>query len=406
MDKELHNAQRRIRTRLRSILVDADFVTHVINVLQVPAFCNERCGRWYVDPRNLTGSVYFKSTDGHQNHVQFSTRRLNLHLIPYLSSSGVCIVDATTKGKRIPDALSKTVPVWCCTLTRFVNRCFHRSLDETLYFPRTVHSSEHAQVSAQIDGFVETLLQSSVDRELFKCIEAPIRPFWVTPESTITKINGPWYAVICVSASKVSDDVNYLQGAGDDEEMWAKGLSPSLLFTHQREIMDSEDIDATIAALILNSSTTQTTAMTRIRRTNVYLGDSGITDVPSDWTVIDMRDTSSNDRWYHVKLDDGKRGSQQLLKALHRIDEYLQSRLDRNILLIDSNNCKSRGAVVALMVLALYYSPNDELIPRATKVDKEILRNRLITITASRPGINPSRADLKILNTYLMSNKG
>lgn len=43
------------------------------------------------------------------------------------------IVDSTRKGKRFPDSMSKTIPVWTCVLNRAIsnyrNRCFSSSQD-------------------------------------------------------------------------------------------------------------------------------------------------------------------------------------------------------------------------------------------------------------------------------------
>lgn len=33
------------------------------------------------------------------------------------------IVDSTRKGKRVPDALSKTIPIWCATINNAVRKC-------------------------------------------------------------------------------------------------------------------------------------------------------------------------------------------------------------------------------------------------------------------------------------------
>lgn len=39
------------------------------------------------------------------------------------------IVDSTRKGKRFPDSMSKTIPIWTCVLNRAIS--YHRArLDE------------------------------------------------------------------------------------------------------------------------------------------------------------------------------------------------------------------------------------------------------------------------------------
>ena len=70
----------------------------------------------------LANTCYFKSTDGHEGTWSFSHRRLNLHLLPLIDPyQGCIIVDSThSRIKRLPDALSKTVPIWCCILNRLL----------------------------------------------------------------------------------------------------------------------------------------------------------------------------------------------------------------------------------------------------------------------------------------------
>jgi tRNA A64-2'-O-ribosylphosphate transferase len=77
--------------------------------------------------------VYFKSTDGHFGKWAFNLRRANLHLLDAIIQCGGCVlktifieylitplriilVDSTRSGKRFPDALSKTVPIWCAVI--------------------------------------------------------------------------------------------------------------------------------------------------------------------------------------------------------------------------------------------------------------------------------------------------
>lgn len=64
------------------------------------------------------------------------------------------IVDSTRRGKRMPDALSKTVPVWCT----IINRLLFEDIPEShvLQTPKEgVDASEHAQIESRMDGFFE-----------------------------------------------------------------------------------------------------------------------------------------------------------------------------------------------------------------------------------------------------------
>lgn len=102
---DLKRSNLSITNRLRSIREDADFVEEVAAALARgagpgghvddededgarrqgrPLVANERCGSWYIRPSLKGASAYFKSTDGHTGQWKFSTRRLNLHLLPVI----------------------------------------------------------------------------------------------------------------------------------------------------------------------------------------------------------------------------------------------------------------------------------------------------------------------------------
>ena len=98
----LRRANLSIHNRLTSIHRDAAFAAAASRAYGPrPLVANERCGSWYVEPARKRGSAYFKSTDGHERAWKFSTRRLNLHLLPMVEAhDGVVIVDSTRRGKR------------------------------------------------------------------------------------------------------------------------------------------------------------------------------------------------------------------------------------------------------------------------------------------------------------------
>ena len=119
--RQLHKQRRAdIIAHLRSLDHDANFVAAVHLALGAPpTLANLRCGVWHVPPSIASfGHCYFKSTDGHAGQWDFSRTRLNLQvaLAAGGDARGVVLVDSTRSGKRFPDALSKTVPIWCCVL--------------------------------------------------------------------------------------------------------------------------------------------------------------------------------------------------------------------------------------------------------------------------------------------------
>jgi hypothetical protein len=64
------------------------------------------------------------------------------------------IVDSTRRGKSMPDAMSKTVPIWCAVINRLLFGEAHQS--HILRTPdEVVAESEHAQIEARLDAFVK-----------------------------------------------------------------------------------------------------------------------------------------------------------------------------------------------------------------------------------------------------------
>ena len=154
----LRRATLSIHNRLASIASDSAFVTSVAEAYALPLVANERCGAWYIPPAQKQSSVYFKSTDGHMGEWAFSLRRLNLQLIDVVGKfGGAVIVDSTRRGKSMPDALSKTVPIWCCVVNRAVFGT-DGGTGDLFTPPAAVSESEHAQMEKRIGGFVQQFM--------------------------------------------------------------------------------------------------------------------------------------------------------------------------------------------------------------------------------------------------------
>ena len=132
----------------------------------------------------------------------FSMKRANLHLIPLIQPrhqqqpqddeasvdqagsgattelTGCVLIDSTRRGKRYPDALSKTVPIWCAVLNRASHRTFGTPSDPPpLQIPTdTVSLSEAAQIEARLDMWVHKFCASDL---AVPCLEKPLCPVFV-----------------------------------------------------------------------------------------------------------------------------------------------------------------------------------------------------------------------------------
>jgi len=235
--------------RLHSIFEDSQFVADVVDrYCPLPVIANLRCGAWYIDPQitRVDCWAYFKSTDGHDGQWQFSLRRSNLQLLNVIiSHGGVILVDSTRRGKRFPDALSKTVPSWCAVINaaraKLIDRHPVAASLESVWRPHlcargldtpanAVRSSEHDQIQRLVDGWADQLLTSSFNIEgTLALLKRPLRPMWVSPashpgEDSIQNTNDlDFHPVVCLSASKYLGDhasldraggYTYIQGAG------------------------------------------------------------------------------------------------------------------------------------------------------------------------------------------------
>lgn len=195
------------------------------------------------------------------------------------------IVDSTRKGKRFPDSMSKTIPIWTCVLNRAIfnwrNRLGENLLpmemegesctseqnsksttqvsagwDCSLHLPLWIPHTERAAIEGHLDGWTNHIEASGADiASLASSLRKPLRPLWISQKTVIWLNEVPdhdswdFTPIILVSASSSSDHFqqrtnsefswNYISGAGDDEESWARGLSPSLFWTHAHDLINS-----------------------------------------------------------------------------------------------------------------------------------------------------------------------
>lgn len=68
----------------------------------------------------------------------------------------------------MPDALSKTVPIWCAVINRALAKNLSKQLidgwDKNLYTPpQVVSAQEHAQIEARLDHWADALAVCSFE---------------------------------------------------------------------------------------------------------------------------------------------------------------------------------------------------------------------------------------------------
>ena len=98
--------------------------------------------------------------------------------------------------------------------------------------PETVSASERAQIEARLDAWTMRLLQSDLR---VPCLSKPLVPVFVHAPVVSPLSPAQQHHVVLVSASPLDADLRvpgatYVQGAGDDHESWAMGLTPDVFW--------------------------------------------------------------------------------------------------------------------------------------------------------------------------------
>ncbi|KAI3316904.1 initiator tRNA phosphoribosyl transferase [Xylariaceae sp. AK1471] len=428
---DLKRANLSVSNRLRSIREDADFVYEVADAFSRPLIANERCGSWYIDPENKAGSAYFKSTDGHTGQWNFSSRRLNLHLLSIIGQHDGCIiVDSTRRGKQMPDALSKTVPIWCCVLNRvlFPEATRHHQLYTP---PNVVSRSENSQAEARIPEHVASLIALGIDVTALRThISKPLRPIWVTPESQLVPtehIFDDFHPVICCTSSRrvpggEMSEGGYIQGAGDDTENWALGLTAPIFWSNATTLLSTPESDLPdLVHSLVASQTTGPEVHTPVQVAPcLYVIQLPVpAQPPSTCTITFVSRTTDQSSWakgpvfMEVGIGKQKLASRNLRTALPSICDFVHRYLEEEVrdaeksrkqILIACETGKDLSIGVALALVCQFFDDEGHYRPRTANltVNKSLIKTKLGRIMMAFPEANPSRTTLQSVNSYLM----
>ncbi|KIW71335.1 hypothetical protein PV04_03516 [Phialophora macrospora] len=435
--KSIRKSTLSIPNRLNSILKDTEFVKEVCRYHGLPLVANERCGSWYIDPAEKAGSTYFKSTDGHHGQWDFSPRRLNLQLLPILAMhGGAILVDSTRRGKNLPDAFGKTVPIWVAV----VNRALFPEVTSMHHFqsppsPYDIPSSEISQIEARLDGFTQTFCRLGLDLQSLRSqLGSPIRVSWAINgpvdgeydlgdddgrAASSRAVHQPCHHIVLCSASRrvrgaeISEG-GYIQGAGDDSEGWSHNLTAQLFWQHRDLLMETseDELPALIKKLVAQDegSRLSGTAATRvIPTTTMSIAIGPLESLDGFDLIINCQGGTQNStpKVVYLKCRSGKLGSKDLRDNLSVAVSAVRDKLCRHPesqILITCATGKDLSAGVAVAALCLLYDDQGQL--RATTerppVDKQLVKQRLAWITSSKADANPSRATLQAVHSFLI----
>ncbi|KAL8037678.1 hypothetical protein ABFX02_11G053500 [Erythranthe guttata] len=482
---------------LRSIYEDSIFVGEISQLWpELPLVANLRCGLWYSPKFDF--NCYFKSTDGHTNNLSFNTSRLNLHVALLAGQRGGCIiVDSTRKGKRFPDSMSKTIPIWTCVLNRAIfnyrtrldkhdspenesttsndeidNLGQHSSgWDCSLHLPLWVSETEKSMIEKRLEHWTNEFESSGADiASIASSLRKPLRPLWISQRTVIWLNEVPEFdswdftPIILVSASSSSGifqqrttsefSWNYISGAGDDEESWARGLSPNVFWKHAYDVISSgpDLCNQKIADLIEkervrraqrgeiapqvsvrnlkgSGSTSEFPieefleldngivaegerssdghGISFLGSTNIAVGKSRLAmEVPPAYSILNCDRESfsvsldNREMYLHLPIMDSKIDRFSLLRNLPSALNFAKSQLIKGkTLLICCNNGEDISICICLAILTSFYDEAGHFDEgksfSKTRITKSELRKRLVFICKYTVNARPSRGNLK-----------
>lgn len=407
------------------------------------------------------------------------------------------IVDSTRKGKRFPDSMSKTIPIWTCVLNRAISN--HRARldgsgtlknesnrsdehtsnivqdssgwDCSLHLPLWVSETEKAMIEARLEGWTNEFEASGADiASISLSLRKPLRPLWISQKTVIWLNEVPEYdswdftPVMLISASSSSSmfqklttsefSWNYIPGAGDDEESWARGLSPNLFWKNAYDLISlgpdlcnqkvanivekdrvywaqrgenapqvsvkpskclvSKNLfDVDIPSLAEDEKSSDNNyAISWLGSTNMAVGRTPLAAdmFPADSIINCHKESVSlsmdSKAYLHLPILDSKFDRFSLLRNLPSALDFAKMNLRQGkTLLICCNNGEDISICVCLAIFTSLYTDaghfDDGNSFNETCITKLELRRRLVFICKFAVNARPSRGNLKQVFNYL-----
>ena len=328
----------------------------------------------------------------------------------------------------MPDALSKTVPIWIAILNRLL---FPDHLDAAeLRTPEDVVSrSEHARIEDRLPGFVSEAESLQLDKQSLRALlrGKPLEPLWVSPDSvlpaSISHRSDRNIVVLCTASGRTSSErslSNYVQGAADDSESWALGLDAATFWKHNDQLLSTseDDLPALIQSLAGESNTQAVSRKPVLIKptTNIWISNNAAAEsyyAEFDFIVscseppIESLVQKMKSRYVRLTCTAGKVGSRQLRAELHKLQSLLRDLSSSSKILVTCISGRDLAVGVALALICLCCSEDgalrssDSQIP-APGLNKATIKHRLSWIMVSMPDAAPSRATLQSVNAFLL----
>ena len=328
----------------------------------------------------------------------------------------------------MPDALSKTVPIWIAVLNRLL---FPDDLDAAeLRTPDDVVSrSEHARIEDRLSDSVSDAESLQLDKQSLRAMIGgkPLEPVWITPDTALPASIPPRsdrnLVVLCTASGRTSSNQStsdYVQGAADDSESWALGLDAAMFWKHNDQLLSTseDDLPALIQSLLGKSNTQAVSRKPALIKptTNIWISNNAAAEsyhADFDFVVscsegpIESLVQKMKSRFIHLSCTTGKVGSRQLRAELHKLQSLPRDLSPSSKILVTCISGRDLAIGVALALICLCCSEDgplrssDSQIP-APRLNKATIKHRLSWIMVSMPDAAPSRATLQSVNAFLL----
>ena len=327
----------------------------------------------------------------------------------------------------MPDALSKTIPIWIAVLNRLL---IPNDLDAgQLTIPGDVVSrSEHARIEERIPAFVAEAEWLRLDKDSLrvKLHGKPLRPIWITPDTNLSKLMpefSDWNLnpmVLCTASGRTSSErsiANYVQGAADDSESWAFGLDALTFWRHSEHLRStSEDELPGVIDSLMSESRSHLVPQKPVLvkpTSNLWISnnDGAVPHCKDFDLVVSCSEKPSEDlgqrmgaKYLHLSCATGKIGSRQLRSELPKLEQLFSKVSSSTRILVTCHTSRDLAIGVGLAVLCRCYSEDGVLQPlgRSVSLSKATIKHRLSWIMVSMPDASPSRATLQSVNAFLL----
>ena len=326
----------------------------------------------------------------------------------------------------MPDALSKTVPIWIAVLNRLLfpeKPGMHdfRTPEEV------VSRSEHAQIEERLPSLTGDVqgLWLDVQSLRLKLRDKPLEPIWVTPDDSLPHAppehSDANLIVLCTasgrSESSEQADLNYVQGAADDSESWAHGLDGKTFWKHRDHLLSTceDDLPAVIEDLVSQSrSKSDIRPPVLIDQTkSIWIANNAAAEtLYSNFDIVvscsertsDILAAGMKDRYVHLECTSGKVGSRQLRGEFWKINHLTNVLSPTSKILFTCQTGKDLAVGVALGVISFFCCNDGTIQPSGAPVkrSKPMIKKRLSWIMVSMPDATPSRATLQSVNAFLL----